>query len=372
MIDSLWQALIDDPDDVARWLVLGDALQAMNDPRGRLIAMQVARETDPGATLATAERRWLFEHRTALLGPLRCRGEPWHVDWHRGFFETLELTVDTMTKTTATLLTELSGNRALAPLRHLRLVSAAHFDRAALAILRQPWPLLRSLRLGPMNAGAGRIDVPLQRLLNHLPELRWLRVQFPAELSNLLHDRLKRLEIAAHGTQFGELDLGGMPNLQRLEIAPREPIPSGGLAGLCDVTLDELHLHAGAIDAWLISEAPPPRRLVLWGANEGQAMNARARGCEVIEAAPHDASRDRLLTSPRHRLVRRFTRGERFWQLDRRGNVVRLRYGKAGRNGTGREVRHRSAYEASRDYHKRLCEKLAAGFEETFVPDAKL
>src|SRR5688572_20633223 len=43
---DLEKAIVDNPDDRDAWLVLSDALQSKGDPRGELIALQLAGETD--------------------------------------------------------------------------------------------------------------------------------------------------------------------------------------------------------------------------------------------------------------------------------------------------------------------------------------
>lgn len=79
------------PDDDAGYLVYGDWLQAIGDPRGRLIAIQAARLAGDTPALAAAEAELLATHRDALIGP-DAELEPLaRIEWHLGFWRTLGL-----------------------------------------------------------------------------------------------------------------------------------------------------------------------------------------------------------------------------------------------------------------------------------------
>src|SRR6188508_1970092 len=88
-MDELLRAVIEAPDDDAPRLVYADALMRAGDPRGELIAMQLAGKTvEADALLAQHERTWIaalpnildatFERGFVKAARLRCdnRGGP--------------------------------------------------------------------------------------------------------------------------------------------------------------------------------------------------------------------------------------------------------------------------------------------------------
>jgi uncharacterized protein (TIGR02996 family) len=65
-VDALLQAIYDDPTDLGRRAVYGDALQVAGDPRGELIALQLSDSPEAKAKAA----RLIEKYRRRLLGPL--------------------------------------------------------------------------------------------------------------------------------------------------------------------------------------------------------------------------------------------------------------------------------------------------------------
>jgi uncharacterized protein (TIGR02996 family) len=99
--DELEARILDDPGDREAWLVYGDWLSSHGDPRGELIAVDVAFEEARGAERARLleQRRRLylsFGHRIAL-GLEALRGGGWIVpdpsaeQWRRGFLSSLSM-----------------------------------------------------------------------------------------------------------------------------------------------------------------------------------------------------------------------------------------------------------------------------------------
>jgi uncharacterized protein (TIGR02996 family) len=86
---ELEAAIVADPEAEGPYVVYGDWLQGQGDPRGELIAVQLALETARGARWAELkhrELRILREHHGALVGgaaPLFC-------DWRRGFVDRVD------------------------------------------------------------------------------------------------------------------------------------------------------------------------------------------------------------------------------------------------------------------------------------------
>lgn len=83
--------ILENPDDDAGYLVYGDWLQTIGDPRGRLIAIQAARLAGDTPVLAAAEAELLAAHRDAFLGPDADLEPLARIEWHLGFWRALGL-----------------------------------------------------------------------------------------------------------------------------------------------------------------------------------------------------------------------------------------------------------------------------------------
>jgi uncharacterized protein (TIGR02996 family) len=90
--------LVADPDAVDVYLVYSDWLQARSDPRGELIAVQVARENTPtNQELLQREARILSEHTKTWLGTELMgvyEADELSVTWRRGFVDSVQLGAD--------------------------------------------------------------------------------------------------------------------------------------------------------------------------------------------------------------------------------------------------------------------------------------
>jgi hypothetical protein len=178
-----------EPETAAHYHVLGDWLESLGDPRGRLIALQLAAEA-PGAAkkLATAAAKYRDEHTDYFVGPLAALAvaadEP-TLEWRFGFIHR------------AYLRTDREHDRALAPLLEhpsgrflvsLALVGKDRMD-AAVELLARRAPLsLRELRMWRGE------HLDLGALWERVPELRRLSVQGHAiELGELELAQLERL-----------------------------------------------------------------------------------------------------------------------------------------------------------------------------------
>jgi uncharacterized protein (TIGR02996 family) len=96
---TLLAALAANPDDVESYRVLADELQSRDDPRGELIALQLARETERNPTRAVqiddAIAAHFHAHGERILGPLRRWTDEAlfskHWTWRRGFLDRLDV-----------------------------------------------------------------------------------------------------------------------------------------------------------------------------------------------------------------------------------------------------------------------------------------
>jgi len=84
-LNELLRAIVDDPDDVDAYLVYADWLQARGDPRGELVAVQVALERSPDAELLAREAALLEQHGVDWGVPADAT-----VVWRYGFVRALE------------------------------------------------------------------------------------------------------------------------------------------------------------------------------------------------------------------------------------------------------------------------------------------
>lgn len=87
--DEVIEALIAEPDGRERWALLSDLLQQEGDPRGELLALDLALEAAPqNADLLARRRGHLEEHAPALLGDLLAsvvKERYGDVVWRRGY-----------------------------------------------------------------------------------------------------------------------------------------------------------------------------------------------------------------------------------------------------------------------------------------------
>lgn len=82
--------IVEDPEAHAAYLVYGDWLLARDDPRGKLIAAQVAKLVNPSRSAAQAETA-VFESEPVLRVPELEDAPAPRVEWHCGFWRSLEV-----------------------------------------------------------------------------------------------------------------------------------------------------------------------------------------------------------------------------------------------------------------------------------------
>jgi len=84
----LIELLLEDPDDLERYVVVADQLQARGDLRGELIALEVARAKAGPAAAGRLKReidRFMKVNAKALLGPLWTASSTSSFEWRYGF-----------------------------------------------------------------------------------------------------------------------------------------------------------------------------------------------------------------------------------------------------------------------------------------------
>lgn len=165
MDEALVTAIQHDPDDLESYRVLADALQAAGDPRGDLMALQLARESarTPGEArqLDDAIGRQFAAHGPAILGPLRRWADAAlfspHWAWRRGC-------LDRVSSDDPALLAAVFAHPAG---RMVRDLSAAGTDALAI-VAREAPPSVRALMLATADAA------PVGEVVRRFPHLACL------------------------------------------------------------------------------------------------------------------------------------------------------------------------------------------------------
>lgn len=314
MTQALWDAVVAAPEDHEAHAVLADHLEEVGDPRGRCIQLALLCLQDQARWSPELER-WRFEHRDRLRGPF--------ADWDRpllwreplGLCTELQLTVQLWGTLEAEALE--AATPLLGAVRRLRLMGSANYD-AVLAWVLRARPPLQVLELGPLNPIAGTTSVPLQQVLDALPELRSLVYVASQRPSTLRHARLER--VLVHEGTLTRADVSGVPQLKRLVLLSDQPV-------------------VGAASDLVVSRKPPGS----------------------------SAERDPLLTPALQTHVRRFELDGRFWTVVREGAVLLASSGKQGGKARQTTTRLRSPYEASQAYWEKLQAKRAQGWTEVWA-----
>ena len=214
---GLVDQLQDDPHDVATLAVIADQLQTLNDPRGELIALELALAADPRAAFVDdddeeeeddderpdprdvkikkqfARRRTLRARFALPLDPTdRC-------EWGIGFVRRLELVAKTHARLTG--LAPVWRNPSVRLLTELQVSFASEHDSTWTPLLAEVAPAsLRRLEIGR----SAKQPLPgLDAVLAVLPRLEALSLVGIAALEDLAHPTLSRLELGVTGGAGG-------------------------------------------------------------------------------------------------------------------------------------------------------------------------
>ncbi|MCB9679007.1 MAG: hypothetical protein H6737_28155 [Alphaproteobacteria bacterium] len=286
-LDELWEAVYAQPDDTARLLVLADALQAVGDPRGELVALQVA-EAEGQATPAVRKRirELLAAHIDTWTGPLPGVRRASRT-FERGLLVSVEL--DPTTRT-------LGASFDTPAWRTLRRLGLASGSAESIAQLLAHTPNLQELRIdgytfgqllelgpfpGPTIVGLAWNEVSLP--LRAFPDARWLCTMWTASWEWEPGETAARIR-AAHAHGLSVIEQGIRPHLM--------PLLLGGLAGITgEVVLELVDRRRGGIDkpGWRIRLGPdrPPElawRGGRWSASDGRIV------LQMLQDAGHGAA----------------------------------------------------------------------------------
>jgi uncharacterized protein (TIGR02996 family) len=257
---ALEQAIHDEPDDEARYLVLADHLQLVGDPRGELIVAQHAGRLADGDGL-------LRRHADALLGRLRL--EPTDgvsIEWRCGYIRRLKLAALYRTEVRRHLraLLDSPSSRFVVEL----VLDLTSVDRAITHDILG-WIVRAALPLRRVEIHA-MVGLELGRFLRAAPRLRALNVASgwsPVGVGGLHQPELEELRIPAEVDALAKLASGRCPRLWRLrlELGPGvravhlAPVLDGHLEHLVDLALDAAPLTAPWIPSVVATSRALPR-----------------------------------------------------------------------------------------------------------------
>jgi uncharacterized protein (TIGR02996 family) len=250
---TLFQAVIEDPDALEPRRVYADQLLAAGDPRGELIHVQLLRETvtDPQRQAELNEREVVLKAPLEQRWRDRLADRLIHLEFRRGFVERATLHAAAVFEGLAELLES-------EPVRYLRIIDLSPDDVPRLAMA--PW-LKRLLGLELTHLQ----NPDRRRALNYEDVIRLL------DTDGLR--ALKRLGLAGHRIE----DMGAMvlarnlpaaaPKLEQLQVARDEltPVGVGTLAEaawfqrLTSIDLSGNKLGTGAAE--LVAECVSPAKL---------------------------------------------------------------------------------------------------------------
>jgi uncharacterized protein (TIGR02996 family) len=280
---ELTAQLLDDPADTGALTVLADQLQSQGDPRGELIAVQLALANEPRAELLDDDdddedeelspedrkvkrqvdrRRRLLERFTLPIDPNdRCV-------WGVGFVRRLELVAKTASRLTA--MAAIWKSPSVRLLSELEVTFVSDHDT--------PWierlvdlvpPSLRRLELGRTPS---QTLPAVPALVAQLPRLQALSLVGEVELARLAHPTLARLELGLTGAAgqahvanaIRQLDRKKLPKLTALAV---RPVARGDSRELCEILVTSgwlaqiTHLELHAIDAEALELLESKRKL---------------------------------------------------------------------------------------------------------------
>lgn len=316
--DLLKRRVAADPTDLDAHRVLADVLAAEGDPVGDWMNLELAASVRADPKLRLAARRFAFEHRQALFGPIAHGTLPWRLDVVNGVVRGVEVVA--RWPGPVELLMGLHERGVLFGVQRIRLVGTTDFDPMARWIVDHV-PQLEDLWMGPLSLGYGRLTYPLRALLAGLPRLRQLRLPPCRDVLGAAHGRLEALTWVPSDEQAGVVQRASFPRLISQYVIFRDLESAAALS------------------------------------------NVEVKG--VAEQSP---DHDPLLTPVEQERWRRFTLDGRFWRIRREGSDLNVRWGAVEEN-TGRRTACRSPYDASTALRERVIAKQKAGWREVFVDE---
>ena len=209
VLEQLEAAILSDPLDLDAYAVYGDYLVEQGDPRGELIAVQIAAERSADPELGRAALRVFAKHRDYLIGELGSMIATDAFTWRAGFIQRAVLSQDRMliedgarvASSLAEVVTKLFSHPSARFLRELvirtndRSVQGSQKDIVD-AIARARPQVLRRLQLGDATYGFARIG-RLEQLWPSVASLDELVVEGDVSFGKLELPELRTLSLWA-------------------------------------------------------------------------------------------------------------------------------------------------------------------------------
>jgi uncharacterized protein (TIGR02996 family) len=234
---DLERAIVENPADREAWLVLADAFQSKGDPRGELIALEIAGEAEAGKRKAA--KAYFTKHREALVGKLAALellDDEAAFTWRRGFIAGAMIgwrtgMADGAVRAAVEDVLRHAAGRFLEDL-------AIGFDDnpaenvlqgAVDAIAELSIPTLRRLHLGyfeypdsaQIMSRPAVVVADLTELWRALPRLQKIVMYNKFTLGEIVHDKLEHVEVRSKGlpgTVARSVSAAELPALRHLEI----------------------------------------------------------------------------------------------------------------------------------------------------------
>jgi len=210
ILNALEEAIVRDPDDLDAFAVYGDWLVEQGDPRGELIATQLAAEQTGDPEIQRAALRVFAKHRDAFIGDLGDMIATRAFTWRAGFIHHAAISVDCLLvkdgSRVATSLVDVASNLLGHPsAKFLVSLSIETNDVSPYgkrigtqrdivdAIVAAKPLVLRKLQLGDLRYG--RPHIGGIAALSGLPQLRDLVVEGEFSLGKLVMPELRSITL---------------------------------------------------------------------------------------------------------------------------------------------------------------------------------
>jgi uncharacterized protein (TIGR02996 family) len=209
--EQLLAAIAAEPETLDNWIVYADWLSDRGDPRGELIAIELALEAGTAGDEAQARHRALVRDEDALLSPrLAAQAKHLWLEWWRGFVRGAEVMFGPIDDPpTREVLAALFADPHACMLRRLALGRRADLIEAALSCASVHELTLRDVT---------QTELPLAEAFPNLDSLVLERGAFTIPelaLARLVHPRLRHIDGKCPALRTGNFDL---PNLESIEV----------------------------------------------------------------------------------------------------------------------------------------------------------
>jgi uncharacterized protein (TIGR02996 family) len=216
---ELEQVIVNAPEDRAGYAILADWLQSQGDPRGTLMALQLAPEPH-SKEHAAAISRAIAAHPAYYYGPLAVHRKHYVVDWHFGFIRRVNLgSVESgePAEVLEQVLSHPSGRFLVDVNIHFRGGEPKDAQPVVEVLERRAPPTLRSVHI------VAKPGLDLRRLWSALPRLRYLGLANTRSRIGALSvpelESLRLVDDAVESEEITTFTRASWPALKRLSLS---------------------------------------------------------------------------------------------------------------------------------------------------------